>query len=119
MDPGEIFYKVQTVIDPSEGYSEIPSMKAANRLVIQHWGRISREYGWTSDVTIPQFPDHLLFGVLSDDVHNPRNNLLLVKKSSSASYKCFFKSLADLFGTNIEEVDDIAAAAELFPNTVH
>ena len=84
-------------------------MNAINRSVVDHWETLRQRFHFRA-TRFPTF-ENLLYGKISEQIHHPHENFVMVQKCEDQDYKIFFESLSFRYGCKYFELDHEAAAA--------
>lgn len=66
----------------------------------------------STNITLPDFPNQLLYGAVSEIIHFPDVDRVLVSNMQTESFKAFFRYLAEKYDRDYEEFDEDAANAD-------
>lgn len=85
-----------------------PKMSLVNKVlrINSVWSVVVREFSLGDDTIYPDFQGTLLYGVLSEGMHNPDLTKVIVSDLSESNYKTFFRRAAqfcDLGFTEFKE----------------
>ena len=93
----------------TERKKEFPSMSMVNRVLREDkvWRAVLTELNLNPGTVLPTFSENLLYGVMSDRVHNPDLSNIIVSDRSSKEYKFFFSELSVLIDIPYKEFDEM------------
>jgi hypothetical protein len=91
-------------------YRDFPPMTTVNRLLKNDviWDLIKRKFGFSNERKFPDFDDKLLYGVLSELIHNPDIENIIVSNLASNNYKDFFLELGVYFNRKCKEFNEMS-----------
>lgn len=84
-------------------------MSMVNRVLREDkvWRAVLTELNLNPGTVLPTFSENLLYGVMSDRVHNPDLSNIIVSDRSSKEYKFFFSELSVLIDIPYKEFDEM------------
>ena len=94
---------------------QFPKMGVVNKYLTYDnvWHAFVNEVGLPSDTKLPRFGPNLLYGVISDEIHDPQLAKIIVSDKADAATKAFFHSLGKLLDKQYSEFDEeLASSAE-------
>jgi hypothetical protein len=96
---------------------KFPSMSMVNKLLQDHsgvWTIVKHEFNMSPNCTLPEFEQHLLYGIISY-VHNPELESIIVSDRSSQVFKDFFKELGRIIKPKLEYQEFEEIFSEMVP----
>ncbi len=75
------------------------------------WDAVKIEFNLPTTLRLPNFRNQLLYGVMSERLHDPDIMNIIVSDKSYKEYKEFFMALCDIVDTQYSEFDEESAEA--------
>lgn len=107
-------------LNPKEGIvkslqSSRPTMTAVNRILLNNkiHDAVWDYFNFEKSCPLPRFSDGLLYGAISDIIHNPGLKNIFVSSAAGQSYACFFNLLANWQSLPLNEFDEGLASMDV------
>jgi uncharacterized membrane protein (UPF0127 family) len=98
------------VVETTKTFPKMSTIeKAVRETTIQN--AVWSHFNLNTNCPFPIFASGLLYGALSDVVHSPRRQEIIVSDMMDAELKCFFEDMSKLCGVKIKEYNEVQAKA--------
>lgn len=92
----------------------IPKMSSINKVlrVSSVWAVVVSEFKLGDGIIFPDFPSNMLYGALSESIHNPDLTKVIVSNRSESDYKLFFNRAAKFCDRSFLEFNEENSESE-------
>ena len=95
----------------NQASKKFPSMTIINKVlsIDSVWKTVISEYKFPAGLKFPEFPRYLIYGVVSDNIHNPDITKIILSNLADKNYRNFFSELSIVTGKSITEFDELSS----------